>query len=155
MQHISFEKELNRMPAGDAQRVWFPEMLDDLKSSWSMGMDWSELADFCERMTEKRKHIRKERDIRPPREIDPLSPGERCPKCGRISKGPSKIDPLAVSIRSALFALKNNGVITEVKFKELDKSWMKHKRKNGLDAYGRKAEESNCEGNSRADSHFH
>ncbi len=40
------------MPAGDAQRVWFPEMLDDLRSFWFKKIAWETLADFCERMTE-------------------------------------------------------------------------------------------------------
>ena len=126
------------MPTGDAQRVWFPEMLDDLKSLWSKEIAWETLADFCERMTEKRKRIRLERGIQPPRPV-PLPLGERCPKCGQISSGnASSKDPLAVSIRSALFALKNSGFITESTFKELDKDWMKHKKANGLDAFGRK-----------------
>ena len=51
------------MPAGDAQRVWFPEMLEDLRSFWSKDMEWEQLADFCQYMTEKRKQIRLERGI--------------------------------------------------------------------------------------------
>ena len=54
--------------------------------------------------------------------------------CGKASRS----DISGVSIRSALFALKNNGVITDAEFKELDRSWTKHKKKNGLDAHGRK-----------------
>ena len=53
------------MPAGDAQRVWFPEMLEELKASWSKTMSWEELTDFCARMSEKRKQIRLERGIQP------------------------------------------------------------------------------------------
>ena len=107
------------MPAGDAQRVWFAEMIEELKRSWSKAMDWKELADLCEHMTQKRKQIRQERGIQPPR--------TRWPKCGEVS-------------RSALFALKNNGVITDAEFKDLDKSWMKYMTKCGLDPYGRRTE---------------
>lgn len=114
------------MPPGDAQRVWFPEMLEELKASWSETMSWDDLADFCARMTEKRKQIREDRGIRPPK--------TRCSKCGKVSRS----DISGVSIRSALFALRNNGVITDDEFKELDKSWMKHKKKNDLDPHGRK-----------------
>lgn len=127
------------MPSGDAQRVWFPEMLDDLRSFWSKDIDWDALADFCERMTEKRKRIRLERGIQPPRTAH-LPPGVRCPKCGQMSGTTSRRDPLAVSIRSALFALKKNGFIADDEFDALDKSWMKHRKKNGLNAYGRKTE---------------
>ena len=48
------------MAAGDAQRVWFPEMLDDLRNFYSKDVVWEALADFCECMTEKRKRIRPE-----------------------------------------------------------------------------------------------
>ena len=37
------------MPAGDAQRVWFPAMIEELKTSWSETMSWNELADLCAR----------------------------------------------------------------------------------------------------------
>ena len=47
------------MPAGDAQRIWFPEMFAELKTSWSRTMPWKELTDFYARMTEKRKQIRR------------------------------------------------------------------------------------------------
>jgi len=42
--------------------------------------------------------------------------------------------------------LKKDGLINEAEFKERDKSWMKHKKKNGLDAYGRKTETARNEG---------
>ena len=115
------------MPSGDAQRVWFPEMLEELKTAWSSSMSWDELTDFCERMTDIRKRIREERGIQPRK--------TRCPKCCKVSRS----DVSGVSIRSALFALRNNGVITDDELKKLDKSWMKHKKKNGLDPHGRKA----------------
>ena len=41
------------MAAGDAQRVWFTEMLVDLKSARSPSMSCEALAAFCQRMTEK------------------------------------------------------------------------------------------------------
>jgi len=57
------------MPSGDAQRVWFPEMLEVLKTAWSSSMSWDELADFCERMTEMRRKMREERGIQSPKTI--------------------------------------------------------------------------------------
>jgi len=116
------------MPAGDTQQIWFPEMLDELKRTWSSAMTWEEFADFCHRMTEKRRGIRQTKGIKPPR--------IRCPKCGQASRS----DISGVSIRSVLFALKNSGVITAAEFKELQRSWMRHKAKHGLDPYGRKVE---------------
>lgn len=112
------------MASGDAQRVWFPEMLEDLESTWTPSMTWEELADFCRLMTEKRKDILESRGIQPPQ--------TRCPKCGSVSRA----DISGVSIRSALFALKKSGIVSEADFKKLDRSWKKHKAENHLDAYG-------------------
>jgi hypothetical protein len=114
------------MAAGDAQRVWFPEMLEALARTWSASMTWDELADFCGHMTEQRRALRESRGIEPSR--------TRCPKCGAISQA----DIPGVTIRSALFALKKTGAIDDAQFEELDKSWRKHKAKNLLDAYGRR-----------------
>ena len=124
------------MPSGDAQRVWFQEMLEELKKAWSSSMFWDDLADFCARMTERRKQIRKERGIQ--------SPKMRCNRCGGAMRPLSDVS--GISIRSALFALRNNGVITNDELKKLDKSWMKYKKKNGLDACGRKTATAPDEG---------
>jgi hypothetical protein len=118
------------MPAGDAQRVWFPEMIEELKRSWSRTMSWEEIADLCARMTERRKQIRQERAIQPPK--------MRCKECGGVLL--PRVDVSGISIRSALFALKNGGVIADTEFKELDKSWIEYRKKNGLGAFGRRAE---------------
>jgi len=36
-----------------------------------------------------------------------------------------------------LFALKNNGIVTDAEFKELDRNWKRHKARHNLDPYGR------------------
>lgn len=114
------------MAQGDAQRVWFAEMIEDLKIFWKKSTTWDELAVFCQQMTEKRKRIRKFRNILPPRTY--------CTKCGKFSQ--SDID--GISIRSTLFTLAKIGIISEAEFKSLDKNWMKYKKNNNLDAYGNK-----------------
>jgi hypothetical protein len=113
------------MASGDAQRVWFPEMLDDLRAAWSSSVTWDEFAGFCQRMTEKRRAIREARGIRPPL--------TRCRRCGSVSRS----DIPGVSVRSALFALKKVGIVTEAEFKDLDRRWKKHRAAAGVDAYGR------------------
>jgi len=100
------------MPSGDAQRVWLPEMLEALKTSWSETMSWDELAEFCARMIEIRMQIREERGIQRPK--------TRCPRCGKVSRS----DISGVSIRSALFALGNSDIVTDEELKKLDKSWL-------------------------------
>jgi hypothetical protein len=113
------------MPSGDAQRVWFPEMLEELTSAWSASMPWEELAELCQRMTEKHRAIRQSRGI--------VGPRTRCPKCGAISRG----EITGVSVRSALFVLRKLGIVSEGEFKVLDRSWKKHREAAGIDAYGR------------------
>ncbi len=116
------------MPPGDAQRVWFPEMIEALRKVWSRTTTWEELADFCHRMTALRTEIRSVKGIRPPL--------MRCPRCGRTSR--SNIE--GISIRSALFVLWDAGIVTEAEFEELDKGWKKHRHRHGLDRFGGSAD---------------
>lgn len=122
------------MPAGDAQRVWFPEMLRELTTHWSSTMSWEELRSLCSKMMEKRRAIRNERGI--------ASPKMRCPRCGVITTA----EISGISIRSALFALKSAGTISETQFASLDKSWRKHRSRHQLNAYGNPLTEAgrNC-----------
>ncbi|MDX9722310.1 MAG: hypothetical protein RBU37_16320 [Myxococcota bacterium] len=126
---ISDCKGDERMPSGDAHRVWFPEMIEALKRSWSRTMSWAELADLCERMTDRRKQIREERGIQAAK--------LKCKDCGEVML--LRTDVSGISIRSALFVLKKSGVITDTELEELDKSWARHRKDNGLDAFGRTA----------------
>jgi len=114
------------MAAGDAQRVWYPEMLLELKEQWSRGTSWDDVIEFCERMTILRKELAVARDIK--------FPMITCPKCGkRVRSGYPKI-----SVRSLHFALQKINVITDDEFKEIERDWKRHQRENSLDAYGRK-----------------
>jgi hypothetical protein len=113
------------MAAGDAQRVWFPEMIDQLREAWSLKMTWEELADFCAHITVFHLELRRAKGIR--------APLTRCRGCGHEHR--KEIG--GVTIRSALFALRKHRVITERRLEILDKSWKKHRAKHGLDAFGR------------------
>ena len=110
------------MPAGDAQRAWFPEMLEDLKSYWSTDWSWKGFSVFCEAMTEKRQKIKEARGIKPLRVY--------CKGCG------SQMTLPPISIRSALFALRKIGAIDEDEFKKHEKEWSKYRKVNSLDPYG-------------------
>ncbi|MDY0167371.1 MAG: hypothetical protein RBS80_12555 [Thermoguttaceae bacterium] len=114
------------MASGDAQRAWFPEMLDELKARWSRDMAWEDLAVLCRRLTGERHKIREARGIKPLR--------TRCKECG----GQMVLPPL--SIRSALFALRKINAIDEAEFKSLDREWGKYRKAHGLDAYGNRPE---------------
>jgi hypothetical protein len=116
------------MPAGDAQRAWFPEMLEELKRFWNPDVAWDEFVDFCARMTALRREIRQARGIKPPMTT--------CRKCGATGRS----DLPDVSPRSALFALRKVGAISDEEMKNLDREWKKYRKTNALDAYGKKTE---------------
>ena len=67
---------LDKLPAGDGDRVWFPEMIELLRSQWNESMTFPRLIELCasiDGMFQQR------------RPTDPsLPPSSRCPKCGRI-----------------------------------------------------------------------
>jgi hypothetical protein len=113
------------MASGDAQRVWFPEMVDELRRRWSISLTWDEVVALCDDATAQRTRIRQERGILPPR--------MRCPHCGEVSQA----DIPGISVRSLLFALEHDGQIDEEAFVRLDRSWKKHRAAHSLDAYGR------------------
>ena len=113
------------MASGDAQRVWFPEMVDELRRRWSALLTWDDVARLCAEAMELRTRIRQQRHIVPPR--------TRCPRCGTVSQA----DIPGISVRSLLFALRNDGRIDASEFARLDRSWKKHRAASGLDAYGR------------------
>jgi hypothetical protein len=55
-----------------------------------------------------------------------------CPRCGTISR--SAVG--RVSIRSALFALKKEGILDQDAFKRLDRDWSRYRKEHALDANG-------------------
>lgn len=113
------------MPAGDAQRAWFPEMLSELEQRWYPDMTWDEYVDFCSEMTRMRENIWKKKDIRPAKNW--------CPNCQDYHDS----RPPPISIRSMLFALKKMKILSENEFKELEKSWKKYRKSQNLDSYGK------------------
>jgi len=67
------------MAAGDAQRVWFEEMVDTLRSKWQRELPFQELIRLRDELDEMLQRIRSERQLRPP--------AFKCPKCGDIGEG--------------------------------------------------------------------
>ncbi len=112
------------MPAGDAQRAWFPEMLSELRRFWDNEPDWREVVEFCEIMTSLRSSIRNQRGIR--------GPMMTCRNCGQ--KHAMTLPP--ISPRSLLFALQKTEIITDDELKQLDKEWKRFRKNENLDALG-------------------
>jgi len=53
------------MTAGDAQRVWFPEMIEALRSEWRHGMSFEATVELRDELDAMLQRIRSERHIRP------------------------------------------------------------------------------------------
>ncbi len=70
---------IDTMAAGDAQRVWFEEMVDTLRSKWQRELPFEDLIRLRDELDEMLQRIRSERQLRPP--------VLKCPKCGQISEG--------------------------------------------------------------------
>jgi hypothetical protein len=116
------------MPSGDAQRAWFPQMLTDLEQFWTPEVPWDSLIGFCSRMTAFRVKIREANGIRPPIMY--------CRSCKK--KHAARLPD--VSPRSALFALRKLGMISDAEMKTLDRDWAKYRKQKQLDAYGNSRE---------------
>jgi len=113
------------MPAGDSQRVWFPEMLAKLQGQWQEAMSFGELIELCDALDAMLHQIRSERHIR--------SPLFTCPKCGR--RGPMA-EP-RVSVRAMILALGRFGIAIPARIKTLEREWAKYRDLHGLDLYGK------------------
>ena len=68
------KEKKEEMPSGDAQRQWFPEMIEMLRQQWHPGLSLAGLALLAARLDSMLQQIRKDRNIIPPMFT--------CPKCG-------------------------------------------------------------------------
>ena len=121
------------MAAAASTRAWLPEMLEMLQKEWNSSLSWEQFGALCERLTELRIKIRKERGIKGPRMF--------CRHCNAIHE----MELGQVTIRSSLFALKKRGLLTDEELETLDDDWRKYRTKHRLDGCARKkAEPSLC-----------
>ena len=67
------------MASGDAQRVWFPEMVGRLRSQWHQGMSLDAIVELSGELEAMLQQIRSERSIR--------SAAFRCSRCGYVGEG--------------------------------------------------------------------
>ena len=112
------------MAAGDAQRVWFPEMIEWLRSQWHQGMSFDAIIELRDDQDVMLQRIRSERHIRPPI--------VRCPQCGHVGEGAE----LHVSVRAVILSLPRFGITATELACALQKNWAAYRKKNGLDLYG-------------------
>jgi len=109
------------MAAGDTHRVWFPEMVQQLRVGDLPVKDLLvlrvELDDMLGRLRST-LHI--------------ANPVFTCPACGHIGRG---ADP-HVSVRATILALARFGVAAKEPARALEKAWTTYRKTAGLDEYG-------------------
>ena len=125
------------MPWGDGNRIWFPEMIEMLRSQWNESMTFPKLVQLCARLDGA---LQQHRPIVGPS----LPPGSRCPQCGRIVKAEGS-GRYRISVRAAILALGRFGIASPGLTKKLEKEWAKYRTQNRLDLYGCPAEPGQTE----------
>ena len=85
------------MPGGDAQRVWFPEMVERLRSGWYEGGPLGAVVVLRDELDAMLGDIRAARQIR--------TPITTCPQCGHTGRQPEP----HVSVRALILALARFG----------------------------------------------
>jgi hypothetical protein len=112
------------MAAGDAQRVWFPEMIERLRSQWHQGISWDALIDLRDDLDAMLQRIRSDRHVRPA--------VFRCPECGHVGEG---AEP-HVSVRAMILSLTRFGIAPAERTRRLEKAWAAYRKQKGVDLYG-------------------
>jgi len=112
------------MAAGDAQRVWFREMIARLRSQWHPGMSFDALVELRDELDAMLQRIRAERHIRPA--------VFQCPKCGHVGEG----RPPHVSVRAMILSLDRFSLASAEQTRALEKAWATHRKQKGLDIHG-------------------
>ena len=114
------------MASGDAQRVWFSEMIEMLREGWNSSMSCEDLISLRNRIDATLQSIRAEREILPPMMW--------CPTC---QKGQRSVPP-KVSVRATILALGRFRIALETEVKSLEKLWKKYMKEKSPNIYGRK-----------------
>lgn len=115
------------MAPGDAQRVWFPQMIETLRSQWRAELPWEALVALRDELDGMLARIRVEAQVRPA--------VQRCRACGFA--GPAA-EP-HVSVRAMILSLIRFGIAPAETVYALEKSWALHRKQHGLDLYGKSA----------------
>ena len=126
------------MAAGDGNRVWFPEMIETLRSRWNAAMPFPVLIELCNILDGMFQARRPRGPIWPP--------GSRCPECGRIVGSESQ-QRHSISVRSTILSLRRFGIASPEVTKRTEKEWAKYRAENRLDLYGRSTSTAQSVGN--------
>ena len=112
------------MAAGDANRVWFSELVKMLRTGWDPSLNWEEAMLLRTRLDGLLRTIRTERNILPAMMW--------CYTCNaRVRSAEPR-----VSVRAVILALGRFGIATKEQTRKLERAWAKHRKEYGLDLYG-------------------
>jgi hypothetical protein len=115
------------MPAVDDQRVWYPEMLEDLGEQWREGLEFEELIALRDTLDATLQRIRAEQHFR--------APLVRCPECRRMVEG----EGVHVTVRAMILALLRHEIAAPEPVYALEKSWARYRKQKNLDPQGKPA----------------
>jgi hypothetical protein len=112
------------MAAGDAHRVWFPEMVQHLRLCWRDDLPMEALVRLRDELDDMLGRIRSTRHI--------ANPIFKCATCGHIGRS---ADP-HVSVRATILAVARFDVAAREPVRALEKAWATYRKTAGLDLYG-------------------
>lgn len=113
------------MASCDANKVWFPEIIDRLRKQWHEDISFPEIVDLRDDLNEMLQQIRTQRHIRPPM--------LKCPKCGQISEGA----PSEVSVRAMILSVIRFNIAETKPTRALEKRWDAYRKQNSVDLHGK------------------
>lgn len=118
------------MASGDASRIWFPEIVDELRRRWRDDQSEQELVALGSALDANLQQLRTERNIQPPM--------MRCRQC----QGRHRAAHPRVSVRAAILAAKRFEIAPPHVVASTERRWAKFRRAQSLDRYGQPANNS-------------
>ena len=112
------------MASGDAQKVWFPEMIAMLRQAADPAMSMEAVLGLRDRLDATLQHIRRTRQIRPAMMW--------CSHC----QAQHRAAPPRVSVRATILALGRFADVATTDVQALEKHWNRYRRQHQLDRYG-------------------
>ena len=115
------------MAAGDAQRIWFGEMVAALRLKWRRDMPFEEMIRLRDELDEMLQQIRSNRNVR--------SPVVRCSKCGYIGEGAAP----HVTVRAMILSVIRFDIDDGDTTRAVEKQWKAYQKTHRLDLNGKPA----------------
>jgi hypothetical protein len=116
------------MASGDAQKVWFPEMIAMLRQAAEPVMSMEAVLGLRDRLDATLQHLRRTRQILPAMMW--------CPHC----QAHHRAAPPRVSVRATILAMGRFAAVAPTDVQALEKRWNRYRRQHQLDRYDQQAD---------------